>query len=441
MNERERADWLARTIDDLLRGKRQATTPDGLDENDVGGLLRAASTRMGQATDSAKSSLQYEGAVWRQVLQRLDRRRQPRPPSRQAAAAPGRVAQQSEPPDAELGELSDIIAIRRKMTDEMMSISDSRRGNIWRDLKTRLESKSQKKGWFSFLRRSNSRADRLSPALDSIAFNAPLIDVDPDLDGLLVTAHTRKRLSLLASEAADGSRDYVWDRIRTSLEQGNTHRSDVRQGRWFQPRWALAAAASVVVVVAVGLIPVVGLSQHPVAEAARFVGSHLGVTEIDSAPPNPMSSDTVAIDPVEVNAAEASALLGVNVVEPEGLTEFELTSSQFFSQPITGESGGTFVLTYRGSDPAQSLVIYQELSSGGNLTAGSDSATSITLPDGTEGTYIDGAWQVTSASGLSWGIGGTQTLVVERDGVRTIIRYTGPRIEARTLIAIAGMMG
>ncbi|MFQ5471570.1 MAG: hypothetical protein ACE5FA_01620, partial [Dehalococcoidia bacterium] len=82
MNERERADWLARTIDDLLRGSRQTTPPTGLDENDVDGLLRAASTRMSQATDSAKSSLQYEGAVWRRVLQRLDRRRHPRTPSR-----------------------------------------------------------------------------------------------------------------------------------------------------------------------------------------------------------------------------------------------------------------------------------------------------------------------------------------------------------------------
>ena len=377
MNERERADWLARTIDDLLRGKRQAMTPDGLDENDVDGLLRAASTRMSQATDSAKSSLQYEGAVWRQVLQRLDRRRQPRGPNR-PGAAPGQAVQKSEPPDAELGELSDIIAIRRKMTDEMMSVSESRRGDIWRELETRLESKSQKKGRFSFLRRSNTRADRLSPAADS--------------------------------------------------------------GRWLQPRWALAAAASVAVVIAAGLIPIVGLSQHPVAEAARFVGSHLGVTETSSTPPNPITSEALVLDPVEVNAAEASALLGVKVAAPEGLAEFELTSSQFFSQPITADIGGTFVLTYRGIDPTQSLVIYQELSSGANLTAGSDSATSINLPDGTKGTYIDGAWQVTDAGGLWWDISGTQTLVFERNGVRTIIRYTGPRIETPAIIAIAGLM-
>lgn len=440
MNERERADWLARTIDDLLRGSRQTTPPTGLDENDVDGLLRAASTRMSQATDSAKSSLQYEGAVWRRVLQRLDRRRHPRTPSR-GDAVPGRVARQKEPPDAEMLELGDIVKMRRQMTDEMMSNSDSHRGEVWHRLEAKFEAKPEKKGWFSFFRRPNTRADRLTPALDGIAFNNRSIDSEPEFDGLLTTARTRKGLSILASEAASDRRDDVWARVRTRVAQGQDRQSEARQTRWFQPRWALATAASAAVIVAVSLIPIVGFSQHPVAEAARFVGSHLGVTETDSEPPEPVASDTVVVAPVKVNAAEATALLGVNVAEPRGMTGFELTSSQFFSEPMTADAGGTFVLTYRGSDPAQSLVIYQELASGANLTAESDSATSLTLPDGTQGTYIDGTWRVTSASGLSWDIGGTETLILERDGVRTMIRYTGPRIGAPALMAIADMMG
>ena len=436
MNDRERADWLDRTIADLLRNRRQTTPPDGLDENDVDGLLRAASTRMIDATGFGKSAIRTDSALWRRVIQRLDRRRQPRLPF-QHLSAPGQGARASEPTDEEL---RDIVATRRKMTDEMMLISESRREDVWHDLEKRPESKPQKKGWLSWFRRSSSRADQLSPALDSIAFGSAPTDVEVDFDGVLETARARKGLSFLASEAAGDRRDDVWDLVRTRVERRNAQRSEAGQTRWFRPRWALALAASASVIVAVALVPAVGLSQHPVAEAARFVGSHLGVTETDSTPPDPVAGDTIVVTPIEVDTAEASALLGVSVAQPEGLKGFELTSSQFFSQPIAADTGGTFALTYQGHDPGQSLVIYQELASNTTLTASSDSATSMTFQDGTQGTYIDGAWQVTSASGLSWDMSDTQTLVFERNGVRTIIRYTGPRIEAPDLMAFANMM-
>ena len=65
------------------------------------------------------------------------------------------------------------------------------------------------------------------------------------------------------------------------------------------------------------------------------------------------------------------------------------------------------------------------------------SARDITLSDGTRATYVEGSWSA-SADQVVWGADGTQTLVFDRDGLRTIVRYdNGPRMEPSELATIA----
>ena len=438
MNERERADWLARTIDDILRGSRPATPPDGLDERDVDGLLRAASTRMNQGSDSARSALQYEGTVWREVLHRLDRRRRPRPNNVPTSDPARKKKQRDEAPESELEDLRDIVAMRRQMTGDLLSLSDTHRDNVWNKIESRLEHRPKKRGLFWFFRRSNRDADRLAPAIDAVALFDQTPAIEPEFDGLIATAQMRKGASHFASVAADEGRDRIWDRVHTRIE-----RRDPRAGSWwtrrFHPRWAFSAAAMAIVVAAIGLVPFTGLANHPVADAARHIGDYIGVSETTSAPPPP-TSDATVVTATQVSAAEASELMGVSVADPVPLAGFDLTSSRYFPEPITSDRGGTYVLTYQGTDPGQSLVIYQELASEINLAIGLETATNLSLADGTPSTYVEGAWEITGTNGLSWEIGRTQTLTFQRDEVRTIIRYTGPAIEASILTAIANLL-
>jgi hypothetical protein len=197
--------------------------------------------------------------------------------------------------------------------------------------------------------------------------------------------------------------------------------------------------SAAVLIGVIGLVPLTGLAHHPVAEAARQVGGFVGVIEGDAPPPAPTSGPTI-VTATQVTAAEASELLGATVMEPIALADFELTSSQYFPEPITSDTGGTYVLTYHGMNPAQTLVIYQELASGAPLFAPLSGATSLILADGNAATYVEGGWEITDGNGLSWDIGNTQTLIFEHVDVRTIIRYTGPPIETAILTAIGNVL-
>src|SRR3990172_8830333 len=67
MKGQERANKLARAIDDLLQGCR----PDKLDDEELEELLQIAGIRLEAASSAAHVGAQHEGMVWRQVLDRL----------------------------------------------------------------------------------------------------------------------------------------------------------------------------------------------------------------------------------------------------------------------------------------------------------------------------------------------------------------------------------
>lgn len=440
MNEHERAEWLARTIDDILRGTQLNKRPAGLDENDIDALLRAAAGRLNTGEEAARAGLQYEGPIWQAVLQRLDRRSQRREgdPAYASTQVVARDNSPKTPPDREMEGLREIVDMRRRMALRLAAFSDTYKDEVWRQLESRMKARTKdKKGFFSFLRRS--REPKQVPEAETLESFLQRLDVSeepvgPQVDNLIVTANRRRQLSEFSSSYADSSRDEIWHRVTAEISDSEaTEASGPDRGPSVR-RWAFTGAAAVLLVAALGPLPATGLAGHPAVDAAYLAGRHLGLTETDSAPPVSAAADVIA--PLEVTAREAGDLLGLPVVAPATVGGFQMATSQYFFEPITAESGGTFLLTYENGNTAQSLTVFQERASGADFAAASGSASDVVLSDGTTGTYIEGSW-MPDGGGLDWSTDGAQTLIFERNGVRTTVRYSGPAMAQDAFVAFA----
>lgn len=433
MNEQERADWLARAVDNLIQGQTGPLPPD-LDDSDLSGLLRVARSRLEVTETTSRAGLQYEGAVWRKVLQRLDRR------------AHHAGAQVSRLDDAahlgfdrdELRELEDIILLRKRMAEEIMTFAETQRDAVWQTVKSRIEARTQKRGLLRFLRRNVHQPEPLVPALDSIAIGQTVWQsTDSRTAELVDLARKRRVLAQMAQRSAAASQSRVWSRIEPSI-YGVVLR-DARRQPFSRPAWgrlAAAAAAAALVVAAVGPIPATGFANHPAVRLAGYVGNHVGVTETGSPPRASTASEVIQGTPS--SPEDASRLLGIAVSQPTFIPPgFTLTASTYYPAGISGDSG-SFLLTY--SSASATIMVFQEAAGGDDLAAAAGATQDTALADGTPATYVQGSWLPGSA-GFTWTSGGAQSLIFERNGVRTIVQYTGPSLEPAALIEIASSMG
>jgi len=412
MNEEERAEWLARAIDDLLstdRSRLNDTPPPKFERQELNALLRIAHARAEEGNASIQAGVQYEGAVWRRVLERLDRRRtsrEVRPLDANESADLEETTAAMALEHMEIDELREIARLRRMMAERAASIGEAHRDHILERVQSRLQPQPQKRWPFTFFVPKRGKAP-LADGADGFAASAG--------DSLL----DRERRAAQRS----AKRAYV-EQPHPNLTIG-----------WRKT----AAAAALVVLIAVALapLPATGFAEHPVAGLVRSIGEHLGVKETGEPPPPPPA--TSVVEGSEITAAEASERLGASVAVPTNPPPgFELTSARFFEHALTADSGGAFALTYTRTG-GSNVVIFQERPSGSDFAAEGGAATDVALSDGTAGTYVEGTWQPVHGE-LVWNEGGAQTLVFERGGMRTTIQYTGPEAEAPSLFAVADSM-
>lgn len=447
MNEQERADWLARTIDDLLRGQSAAEPPAGLENEELDALMRVARVRLEAARANSHASLQYEGEVWRQVLIRLE--------SREASQAletkgvtdwiinAGDLAADPDAPDAqadaEMKELGDIVRLRRRMAEEMVAFAAAHEDDVWLQVQSRIQAQSQRKGLFWFLRRSQRQADALAPALDGlVAGRMQPAFADSSLDELLQLARTRTEMGRRAQTASSHSQDRLWTRIQPRLVSRQRERPapEFREQRRAWPKFAAAAAAAALVVAALGPLPATGLAHHPVTEFARFLAEHTGVRE--SGPPPAATGDPTVVQGADVTTQEASQLLGLPLREPSPVpAAFQLTSARFFPRAMSADQGGFFLLTYASADAK--LLVFQESANASDIAVAPGSATDIVLSGGVPATYVQGSWQPDGGQ-FAWAADGAQSIVFDRDGVRTVIQYDGPTADPALLTSISESM-
>lgn len=446
MNEQERAEWLARALDNLLGRDSRPADPPGLEDEEIASLLRVAHARLEQSQAVAHAGLQHEAQVWQEVLARLQKgaatAADPQASPEETTDA-GEFADADDPEPIAEAELDEIVHLRRRMAQDFFALAEAHREEVWQRLQTRLEGAppTQRRGFFSFLRRHQERADALAPALDAIAAGGWGWDPDPEVRDLIHIARTRRAFSEMAAGASAAAQDHVWARVRPGLFTDKRAGEDDRRGavgaRW--PKIAAAAAAVAIVIAALGPVPATGFAQHPAARAVRSLRRHLGVIETNVSPPTAPGNPTV-VSGTEVSAKEAAALMLLPIrvpsVAPIGM---HLTSSRFYPKAITAANGGTFVLTYETDEGNESLAVYQEAASGADLAALQGSSIGLVLADGTPATFIVGSWQAADG-GFVWDQGDSATLVFERDGVRTIILGSGGSLLPATLVAIADAM-
>lgn len=386
--------------------------------------------------EAAQAGLQYEGRVWRHVLQRLDRRstRRPGDPAYAGSRLATKDRPDDDPSDPELDDLRSIVTLRRIMAERLASFSETYRDEVWRNIQTKIDTQDKaKRGRFGLLRPPAAEAPRADSERRTLEEPSGT-DAGPG-DMLTVVAareHTQRRASGFAEE----HRQAVWRRIRRDIAEHDLEGWSGDKNR-FARRFVLALAAAALVLAALGPMPVTGFAHHPAAEAIRFAGQKLGIAEVDS-PPGPTVPDESVV-PVDVTTAEAAEMLGFTVTAPDNVPGFTPTSSQVFAVAITADDGGMFVRTFEADDATGSLAIYQESASVADLAVGPASATTLTLSDGTEGFYVEGSWDM-SAAAPAWDAAGTQTVVFERAGVRTIVRYSGPALDRGDLISIAELI-
>ena len=446
MNEQERAEWLARALDNLLARDSRPPVSPGLEDEEMASLLRVARARLDQGQAVAHAGLQHEAQVWQEVLARLQRgattAADPQTSPEETTDA-GEVADADDPEPIAEAELDEIVHLRRRMAKDLLAVAEAHRDEVWQRLQFRLEGTrpTQKRGFFTFLRPHQERADALAAALDAVAAGGSAWDPDPEVRELIRIARTRHAFSEMAAGASAAAQDRVWARVRPGLfgdkMAGQGDRRGAVGARW--PKIAAAAAAVAVVIAALGPVPATGFAQHPAARAVRSLGRHLGVIETNVSPPAAPGSPTV-VSGTEVSAKQAAALMLLPIRVPSvAPTGMHLTSSRFYPKAITAANGGTFVLTYEPDGANESLAVYQEAASGADLTALQGSSIELVLTDGTPATFIAGGWQTADGS-FVWDQGDSATLVFERDGVRTIIRGSSGSLPPATLAAIADAM-
>lgn len=446
MKQQERADELARAIENLLQGR----TPDNLIDEDIAELLRMAKIRWAAARSAAHVGAQHEGIVWQQVLARLQDKGASHPNGASDSPENAGAAVAADDPEAlDIKELQGVISLRRQAAEHLASLAEAHSADTWKQVQARIQGGSDRRHRPFFAPRPQPEAQVLASAVDSLILGEPIWEADDSrLKELLHLARTRRAMGQVAAAAASQQfQGRLWARLRPRLLSRLLRCSPqpgfrMPQGVNFAwPKLAAAGAAVALLLAAIGPIPATGLAGHPLAPIVRLAADHVGVFETGS--PGPVPPPTEIVQGTDVTASEAQSLLGLPVHQPTVLPAgFRQVSSKFFPQPLTAKEGGMFVLAY-GADangaasewPA--ILIYQEHAGGDAIAVQQGSALNLTLSDGSPATYVDGSWRP-SGGKIVWGEGGAQTMVFDRDGLRTVIFHTdGPRMDPSYLWAIA----
>jgi hypothetical protein len=417
MKERERADALARAIDELIRGA-QSPGPQ-VDDAELRSLLRVAGARREAGIESGRRSADHESAIWQRLVARVESSDDGAPNNHDIPVADE--------------DIRDIVAARRRVSEDVLALAEKHRDDVWQRVRERISNtRPKRRGIFSFL---ESRTDGDLPAERTPSSRTRLILTgDSDVDSLLRVALGPTSLRHAGEREIASWQGQLQARMRSDPARQRAApvtASAPRSGFWLR---AGVVAAVVVATVALAPIPVTGLSGSPAAEAARFLGEHLGVTETALTPPPPGASNSVSGQ--DMTAADAGSQLGLPLSAPTAVMDLSLTGQQLFPRGITSSGAGTFVASYSSADGSTALSVYEEAAGGGDLAAPDGVAVDVSVA-GSPATYYEGSWAQSANGALTWQPAGAQTIVFERDGVRFTLRYAGPHIDPADLAAAA----
>jgi len=446
MHDQDRADKLAKAIEEMVQGRM----PEDLDDEELQELLQIAKIRLDAARLAAEAGSEAQSAVLERLIARLNllQKRDAGELNGFTAAhdRAGDIAANDEDPEhVDVKELQDVIDLRRQMAEHAAAVSEAHREAVWQRVQARIQaSESEKRGFFRWpFRRRDREANDFGAALDRMILGEPIWEAkDSRLEELLRVARIRRVAATTARTGFVDQQARVWARLRPRLmaRLGRSRHPRVFQRRaaapW--PKLAAAGAAVALVAAALGPIPATGLAHHPVTDFARFLGGHIGVSETSAPPTVPPVTEVIQSN--DVSANQASALLDLPVYEPTFVpSSYHQVSSQYFPRALTADQGGLFVLAYENSGltgSPETILIYQEHASSNSIVVEQGFARDIWLSAGTPATYVNGAWRP-SGSDLTWGEDNAQTILFDLGGLRTIIHTTDGDLPLADLVAIA----
>lgn len=455
MSRGERAERLARAIEDLVQGRQ----PPQLDDDELEELLQIARIRLDAGQAAARAGAHQERSIWEQVVSELEKIRHRKNGHSSAPPKATNLMTGDAPGKFDVQELQDIINLRRQIAEEATSLAEMHRDAVWQKVQARLQAgESETRGFFPFpFRRRNPQVETFAGALDRLVLGEPVWEAnDSQLQELLQLAQARRAVAKAAITGTGDAQGRVWARLRPRLMarllDGRRSRSLApvfggsaaagampRGVGW--PKLAAGAALAALVLVAFGPLPATGLAGHPLAVVVRFVGGHVGVSETTTPPTVPPPTEVV--EALDVSVEQASELLGLPVREPTFLPEgFRQVSSRYYPQPLSAASGGVFLLAYElasgaGGAASPTLLIFQEQAGESAIAVEAGFVQDVVLPDGTAASYVEGSWRP-AGSELVWGDRAAQTVVFDADGVRTVIAYIdGPKLDPTALLAVA----
>jgi hypothetical protein len=449
MHDRDRADKLAKAIEEMVQGHM----PEDLDDEELQQLLQIAKIRLDAARLAAEAGTEAQSAVLERLLARLSllQKQDSGEPDGSATVnecADDIAADHEDPEQMDITELQDLIDLRRQMSEHAAAISETHREAVWQRVQARIQaSQSEKRGFFRWpFRRRDPEADDFGATLDRMILGEPIWEAsDSKLDELLRVARMRRAVAASARTGFLDQQARVWARLRPRLMARLTRS---RHPPTFQRKptasWSkLATAGALVALVAAALgpIPATGLAHHPVTEFTRFVGGRIGVSETSAPPTVPPVTETIQSNDVSVR--QASTLIGLPVYEPTSLPSgYHQVSSQYFPRALTANEEGLFVLTYQDSSltgGSETILIYQERASSNSIVVEEGFAQDVWLSPGIPATYVSGTWRP-AGTDLTWGEDVGETILFDLGGLRTVVYTTDSALSLADLMAIAGSM-
>jgi hypothetical protein len=199
MNERHRADQLARAIDELINGTpRPGPTP--FDDQELQSLLHVAHARLEPSKNAASASADHEAAVWQQLIARLEGRPQPSKANLGHDIATDAAMRQT-------------VAVRREVSAAILSLAARHKDEIWCRVQERIQERHASPGKPQSPSGGTDGGSGEMPPTRTRFFPTG----DADIDSLLAAALKRPTLREASAHSVEPFQHRLHDRGRDDL--------------------------------------------------------------------------------------------------------------------------------------------------------------------------------------------------------------------------------
>ena len=248
MNDAERAEFLARAIDELLHGAGDDQPQQNLDDEELSSLLGVARLRAKASEENQDLIASHEESVWRRIQQRIAKHPEPTVPP---------VADHAE-------DVVEAIAERRPLYEDVVRDAYAEEPEVWERVRRRIEGPTEAQG------------------TTAVADPPKFASGDPQLDSLVRAALSQTQYGTTRRDSHVQQR--LWARMRNDTKRSARHeiydlQAEPSIASRVTPRLVGLAAAFTLFVAAIGPLPVTGFADHPAVQATRDVAQYVGVTE------------------------------------------------------------------------------------------------------------------------------------------------------------------